>query len=42
VACSAWPTLKAEDGAAAETADLSTAFELMDYREGRSQRPEPQ
>ena len=31
--------VKAADGTTAETADLSTAFELMDYREGRSQRP---
>jgi hypothetical protein len=31
--------VKAEDGSAAETADLTTAFELMDYREGRSRRP---
>jgi hypothetical protein len=28
--------VKAEDGTTAETADLSTAFELIDYREGRS------
>ena len=28
---------EAEDGTADETADLSTAFELMDYREGRTQ-----
>ena len=27
--------VKAEDGTAAETANLTTAFELMDYREGR-------
>jgi hypothetical protein len=27
----------AEDGTTAETADLATAFELIDYREGRSQ-----
>lgn len=26
-------------GITAETADLSTAFEVMDYREGRSQKP---
>jgi hypothetical protein len=32
--------VKAEDGITAETADLSTAFELMDYREGRSRRPQ--
>jgi hypothetical protein len=32
--------VKAEDGTTAETAELSTAFELMDYREGRSRRPE--
>jgi hypothetical protein len=31
--------VKAEDGSASETTDLSTAFELMDYREGRLQRP---
>lgn len=31
--------MKGEDGTTAETANLSTAFELMDYREGRSQRP---
>ena len=30
--------VKAEDSTTAETADLSTAFELMDYREGRSQK----
>jgi hypothetical protein len=29
--------VKAEDGATAETADLQTAFDLVDYREGRSQ-----
>jgi gluconokinase len=28
--------VKAEDGTTAETASLSTAFELIDYREGRS------
>ena len=28
--------VKAEDGTVAETASLSTAFELIDYREGRS------
>jgi hypothetical protein len=28
--------VKAEDGTTVETADLSTAFELIDYREGRS------
>jgi Domain of unknown function (DUF5069) len=33
--------VKAEDGTATETTDLSTAFELMDYREGRSQRLKP-
>jgi hypothetical protein len=32
--------VKAEDDTTAEAADLSTAFELMDYREGRSQRAE--
>jgi hypothetical protein len=31
--------VKAEDGTTAETADLSTAFDLMDYREGRAQPP---
>jgi gluconokinase len=31
--------VKAEDGTSAETADLSTAFELIDYREGRAQPP---
>src|SRR5947207_253595 len=30
--------VKAEDGTTAEAADLLTAFELMDYREGRSER----
>ena len=34
--------VKAEDGTTAETTDLSTAFELIDYREGRSQRPKTQ
>jgi len=28
--------VKAEDGTTDETADLFTAFELMDYREGRA------
>ena len=32
--------VKAEDGSVAETADLPTAFELMDHREGRKQMPE--
>jgi uncharacterized protein DUF5069 len=31
--------VKAEDGTAVETADLLTAFELMDYREGRAPPP---
>jgi hypothetical protein len=31
--------VKVEDGTTAEAADLSTGFELIDYREGRSQRP---
>jgi gluconokinase len=31
--------VKAEDGTSAEIAALSTAFELIDYREGRSQKP---
>jgi gluconokinase len=31
--------VKAEDGNAAETADLTTAFHLMDYREGRRRLP---
>jgi len=31
--------VKAEDGTATETAGLPTAFELMDYREGRRQLP---
>lgn len=31
--------VKGEDGTTAETADLSTAFDLIDYREGRSQSP---
>jgi hypothetical protein len=30
--------VKGEDGTNAKTADLSTVFELMDYREGRSQQ----
>jgi hypothetical protein len=30
--------VKGEDGTNAETAELSTAFELIDYREGRSQK----
>jgi hypothetical protein len=30
--------VKGEDGITAETAGLSTAFELIDYREGRSQK----
>ena len=34
--------VKAEDGTTAETADLSTAFDLIDYREGRSQSPKTQ
>jgi len=31
--------VKAEDGITSETADLSTAFDLIDYREGRSRKP---
>ena len=31
--------VKEEDGTDAETADLLTAFEPMDYREGRAQLP---
>jgi gluconokinase len=31
--------VKGEDGITAETADLSTAFEVIDYREGRAQKP---
>ena len=31
--------VKAEDGTSTETADLTTAFEVMDYREGRTQLP---
>ena len=33
--------VKAEDGTSTETADLTTAFEVMDYREGRKQLPKP-
>ena len=31
--------VKAEDGTAAETTDLTTAFDLMDYRDGRRRLP---